>query len=107
IDIQNEYFENGALPLVNPETESLNARKVLDHFRANNLPIAHIQHASPFSAVSSRIIVLAASGIVLYPFADRAFNKVVFPAPGPPVITNKFFIIFQTYNVLLLYLLFL
>ena len=46
IDIQNEYFENGALPLVNPETASLNARKVLDHFRANNLPIAHIQHVS-------------------------------------------------------------
>ena len=46
IDIQNEYFENGALPLVNPEAASLKARKVLDHFRAHNLPIAHIQHVS-------------------------------------------------------------
>ena len=46
IDIQNEYFENGALPLVNPELASLNARKVLDHFRAKKLPIAHIQHLS-------------------------------------------------------------
>lgn len=46
IDIQNEYFDNGALPLVNPETASLNAGKVLDHFRAKGLPIAHIQHLS-------------------------------------------------------------
>jgi len=46
IDIQNEYFENGALPLVNPEMASLNTRRVLDHFRANNLPIAHVQHLS-------------------------------------------------------------
>lgn len=46
IDIQNEYFENGGLPLVNPIEASLNAQKVLDHFRTNNLPIAHIQHLS-------------------------------------------------------------
>lgn len=46
IDIQNEYFENGALPLVNPVEASLNASKVIEHFRAKNLPIAHIQHVS-------------------------------------------------------------
>jgi len=46
IDIQNDYFEGGALPLVNPVKASLNARKVLDHFRTNNLPIAYIQHVS-------------------------------------------------------------
>lgn len=46
IDIQNDYFENGAIPLVNPVEASLSARKVIEHFRANNLPIAHIQHVS-------------------------------------------------------------
>lgn len=46
IDIQNEYFENGALELVNPVQASLNAGKVLEYFRSNNLPIAHIQHIS-------------------------------------------------------------
>lgn len=46
IDIQNEYFENGNLPLVNPREASLNAEKVLDYFRANNLPVIHIQHLS-------------------------------------------------------------
>lgn len=50
IDIQNDYFENGALPLVNPIQASINASKVLEHFRAKNLPIAHIQHVSPNGA---------------------------------------------------------
>ena len=46
IDIQNEYFENGGLPLANPTEASLNARKVIDHFRTKDLPIVHIQHLS-------------------------------------------------------------
>lgn len=50
IDIQNDYFENGALPLVNPVKASMNVSKILEHFRAKNLPIAHIQHVSPNGA---------------------------------------------------------
>jgi nicotinamidase-related amidase len=46
IDIQNDYFENGAIELVNPIEASLKARKVIDFFREHNLPIAHIQHLS-------------------------------------------------------------
>ena len=46
IDIQNDYFEGGNIPLVNPVEASVNAGKVLKHFRAKNLPIAHIQHVS-------------------------------------------------------------
>ena len=46
IDIQNDYFEGGNIPLANPVEASVNAGKVLKHFRANNLPIAHIQHVS-------------------------------------------------------------
>ncbi|MEJ2881471.1 cysteine hydrolase family protein [Pedobacter sp. GR22-6] len=46
IDVQNDYFENGALELVNPIEASLNAGKVLEYFRKNSLPIAHIQHTS-------------------------------------------------------------
>ncbi|SER88418.1 cysteine hydrolase family protein [Pedobacter rhizosphaerae] len=46
IDVQNDYFENGAIELVNPVEASLNVAKVMKHFRENNLPIAHIQHVS-------------------------------------------------------------
>lgn len=44
IDIQNDYFKNGAWELVGSEEASLQARKMIDHFRANDLPIAHIKH---------------------------------------------------------------
>ncbi|SCY75862.1 Nicotinamidase-related amidase [Flavobacterium anhuiense] len=44
IDIQNDYFENGAWELVGSKEASLKARKLMDYFRANKLPIANIQH---------------------------------------------------------------
>ena len=46
IDIQNDYFENGAIELINPIEASLKARAVLDSFREKNLPVVHIQHLS-------------------------------------------------------------
>ncbi len=46
IDIQNDYFENGKMELVGSKKASLNAKKILEKFRAENLPIIHIQHHS-------------------------------------------------------------
>ena len=44
IDIQNDYFDNGAMPLVDSESASLNAKQILDKFRAGNSVVIHIQH---------------------------------------------------------------
>ncbi len=44
IDIQNDYFEGGSMTLVNSAKAAENANKVLEIFRANNLPVIHIQH---------------------------------------------------------------
>ena len=44
IDIQNDYFKNGTMTLVGSEQASLNARQILDKFRADGLPVIHIQH---------------------------------------------------------------
>ncbi|NVO10869.1 MAG: cysteine hydrolase [Bacteroidales bacterium] len=46
IDVQNDYFENGTMTLVGSNKASSNARQILDRFRANNLPVIHIQHIS-------------------------------------------------------------
>ncbi len=46
IDIQNDYFKNGKMPLEGSEEASLNAKKILEKFRAESLPIIHIQHHS-------------------------------------------------------------
>ena len=44
IDIQNDYFEGGTMTLVDSDKASINARKVLDKFRSDSLPVIHIQH---------------------------------------------------------------
>lgn len=44
IDIQNDYFENGAMRLYQSEEAVEKAELILEYFRKNNLPIIHIQH---------------------------------------------------------------
>ena len=45
VDIQNDYFENGKMELVNPDKAATNAAKVLEWFRQNNKEnIFHVQH---------------------------------------------------------------
>lgn len=44
IDIQNDYFEKGNYPLNAPVQAATNAKSILEHFRASNLPIFHVQH---------------------------------------------------------------
>ena len=46
VDIQNDYFENGAMELVGSLEASENAKNILTKFRNENLPIVHIQHLS-------------------------------------------------------------
>lgn len=46
IDIQNDYFEGGANPLVGSLEASLNAQRVLKTFRKDSLLVIHIQHLS-------------------------------------------------------------
>lgn len=46
IDIQNDYFEGGANPLVGSQEASLNARKLLKAFREESLLVIHVQHIS-------------------------------------------------------------
>ncbi|PKP03157.1 MAG: cysteine hydrolase [Bacteroidetes bacterium HGW-Bacteroidetes-6] len=44
IDIQNDYFDKGTMPLVGSDCASNNAKLILERFRVNSLPIIHIQH---------------------------------------------------------------
>ena len=44
IDIQNDYFDGGKMPLVGSLEASLNAHKVLAKFRIDGMPVIHIQH---------------------------------------------------------------
>jgi nicotinamidase-related amidase len=44
IDIQNDYFPGGAMPLVEPEAAASAARRVLDAFREAGEPVVHLKH---------------------------------------------------------------
>jgi nicotinamidase-related amidase len=46
IDIQNDYFEGGANPLVGSLEASVNAKALLEKFRKKSLPVIHVQHFS-------------------------------------------------------------
>ncbi|SEN27718.1 Nicotinamidase-related amidase [bacterium A37T11] len=46
IDIQLDYFKNGAMELVGAEEAAANAKLILASFRSQNLPVIHIQHIS-------------------------------------------------------------
>jgi nicotinamidase-related amidase len=44
IDVQNDYFEGGAMSLVGSDKASENIKLLLKKFRTENHPILHIQH---------------------------------------------------------------
>jgi nicotinamidase-related amidase len=44
IDIQNDYFDAGAMTLVNANPASENAKLLLETIRSKKLPVIHIQH---------------------------------------------------------------
>jgi len=46
IDIQNDYFDGGALELANADQAANNASSLLNTFRIKQLPIIHIQHVT-------------------------------------------------------------
>ncbi len=46
IDIQYFYFPGAKQPLLNPEEASLNAQKLLTHFREKGLLVVHVRHNS-------------------------------------------------------------
>lgn len=44
IDIQNDYFQNGRMPLVGADKASRNAGAILNKFRKDGWLVTHIQH---------------------------------------------------------------
>ncbi len=46
VDLQNDYFPGGNMPLVGIEEAASNAQRMLNKFRALKLPVIHVQHVS-------------------------------------------------------------
>jgi len=81
IDIQNDYFPGGALPLEAPEAAASNAAKLLQSFREQGLPVIHIRHAMP-AEMQIPYLVSGSPGAEIHPS--------VAPLPEEDVFTKQF-----------------
>lgn len=65
IDIQRDYFPGGAYPLVGPEDAALEARKVLQAYRAAGAPVIHVQHV--WDAPDAAFMRPGTDGVEIHP----------------------------------------
>jgi nicotinamidase-related amidase len=80
IDIQNDYFADGALPLVGSAAAATQAGRLLAHFRAQGWPVVHVRHES-----------LRPDATYLRPATPGAeIHPAVAPQAGEPVILKHY-----------------
>ena len=80
VDIQNDYFPNEKMPLAGPVEASLQAARLLDHFRQTQRPIIHIQH----------IAVRPGATFFLPNTPGADFHPNVRPLPDEPIVQKNF-----------------
>ncbi len=80
IDIQNDYFPDGAMPLVGPEPAARAAASVLARFRQDGEPVIHVQHV--WDDDEATFMRPGTPGVEIHPL--------VTPAAGEPVIQKAY-----------------
>ncbi|MCT2563710.1 cysteine hydrolase family protein [Chryseobacterium herbae] len=80
IDIQNDYFPGGKMELAGAESAANNAKKVLENFRKNNLPVIHIKH----------IATNEGAGFFLSDTSGVEINSLVSPKSNEKIIIKHF-----------------
>jgi nicotinamidase-related amidase len=80
IDIQNDYFPGGAMPLIGPEAAATAASSVLKLFRDQGEPVFHVQHV--WDADDATFMRPGTAGVEIHPL--------VAPADGEPIVEKAF-----------------
>ncbi|MFF5395970.1 cysteine hydrolase family protein [Peribacillus butanolivorans] len=80
VDVQNDYFPNGRMELFEPNRAANNARKLLNFFRNQNMPIFHIQHI--FNDHNAPFFAPGTEGITI--------NEAVAPLEGETIIQKNY-----------------
>lgn len=80
IDIQNDYFQGGAMELYNPLQASENAKQLLEQFRKDGSPVVHVRHLAATPEV----------GFFLPETKGAEIHENVKPGDGEKVITKYF-----------------
>lgn len=90
VDIQNDYFPGGTMTLVGSAQAGENAKHILGRFRADNLPIFHVQH----------IATQASASFFLPETNGAAIHEYVKPSGHEKVIIKHFPNSFRETNLL-------
>ncbi len=80
IDVQNDYFKGGNMPLMRAEEAGKNTRKMLEYFRKNNLPVINIKH----------IAINEGATFFLPDTKGAKINSLVEPKNGEKVIVKHY-----------------
>jgi nicotinamidase-related amidase len=80
IDLQNDYFPGGRMELEGAAAAAANAARMLNQFRARNLPVIHVRHLS----------VRPGASFFLPGTEGAEIRDVVRPAAGEAVIEKSF-----------------
>ena len=81
IDLQNDYFPDGAYPLVGALDAVAVARTVLDRFRADGAPVVHMQHV--WDAPDAAFMRPGTSGVDIHPLAQPAEGETLIQKEQP------------------------
>ena len=80
IDVQNDYFEGGKMPLAGSAEAGRKAKQLLEYYRSNHIPVIHIKH-----------IALQKGATFFLPNTTGAeINADVSPVKGEKVITKHY-----------------
>lgn len=82
IDIQNDYFKEGAYPLYQPEVTMKKNIEAIDAAKENNIPVIHVQHF-----VSPEL----GEGLFFYDdsYGAEIHKEILAAAPDAPVIEKR------------------
>ena len=76
IDIQNDYFENGAMSLVSSLESCSNAKLLLERFRQESLAVIHIQHIA--TRADAKFFLSDTIGVDIHKLVKPLKNEPVF-----------------------------
>ena len=85
IDVQNDYFKGGAMPLVNPEQALTHIHQLEQYFSAKELPIIYIQHINPSEA---RFFRVHTEGAALHSHLHLKENSIIIQKTRPNSFLN-------------------
>ncbi len=80
IDIQNDYFPDGAMELVGSENAAINAKQIINVFRNKFFPVIYIQHISNYDGAS--FFLPNTKGVEI--------NETVLPLPEEKIIKKNY-----------------